>query len=300
VLGIKVRAVLAYLLKGKNKTYFTKASKRIPIDSRSTPTTTEETKKPQPIQTLPKPQQSYIPTYFCCEENTSRLHRVNLLTGERSCHYSPSYQFKLWCRWSELPGGIVLITGGGNPTVREVEKIDTLREFAVSSLPLMHSARRSHAVLYHSQYLYVLGGGFGDRSLSECERYSCAESRWEVLPALPYACDAMSAVEVENSVYALGGWNGGRLDTVQKLSLASLIWELMQLKLPQANFYFSCFKRDTEVYLVIEETLYCFTPLQFKVRTLSTRNTFCYSSCYSRGTLYYERGSGIESLALRI
>jgi hypothetical protein len=37
----------------------------------------------------------------------------------------------------------------------------------------------------------------------ECERYSCAESRWEVLPALPVA--GMSAVEVENSVYALGG-----------------------------------------------------------------------------------------------
>jgi hypothetical protein len=70
----------------------------------------------------------------------------------------PHYQFKHACRWSELPGGSLLITGGGGP-VSEVVKIDTLREYAVSSLPPMHTAKWDHAVLYHSQYLYVLGGG---------------------------------------------------------------------------------------------------------------------------------------------
>jgi hypothetical protein len=43
----------------------------------------------------------------------------------------------------------------------------------------------------------------------------------------------MSAVEVENTGYALGGYNGRALDTVQKLSLNSLTRELMQLKLPR-------------------------------------------------------------------
>jgi hypothetical protein len=82
----------------------------------------------------------------------------------------------------------------------------------------MHTARAFHAALYHSQYLYVLGG----YSLGECERYACSESRWEVLPVLPVAGEGMSAVEVENSLYALGGSTDNSLDTVQKLNLDSL------------------------------------------------------------------------------
>jgi hypothetical protein len=70
----------------------------------------------------------------------------------------------------------------------------------------------------------------------------------------------MSTVEVENSVNPLGGYTDRVvLDTVQKLSLDSLTWQLMQLKLPQAAESFPCFKTETQVYLVIEKTLYSFT-----------------------------------------
>jgi hypothetical protein len=97
----------------------------------------------------------------------------------------------------------------------------------------MHTARGWHAAVCHSQYLYVLAG-YNDDYLKECERYVCAESRWEVLPALPVAGCAMSAVVLSNSLYAIGGWEDVCLDTVQKLSLDSHNWELIQLKLPQA------------------------------------------------------------------
>jgi hypothetical protein len=134
----------------------------------------------------------------------------------------------------------------------------------------MHTARGFHAAVYHSQYLYVLGG-VSSTSWRECERYVCAESRREELPALPVAGFAMSAVELDNSLYALGGSGlEGDLDTVQKLSLDNLTWKLMQLKLPQSCCYFPCFKVDTEVYLVMKETLYSFTPLQVKpIKTVS-------------------------------
>jgi hypothetical protein len=75
-------------------------------------------------------------------------------------------------------------------------------------------------------------------------------------------------------------------NAIQKLSLDSLTWQLMQLKLPQAEYNFPCFKKDTEVYLVIKKTLYSFTPLQVKeVKTLD-EGIECRSSYYSRGTLY--------------
>jgi hypothetical protein len=233
-----------------------------------------------------KPQHS--PTFFySCRQYTNQLDMVNLLTGEQSKHEVPHYEFKDGCRWSELPGGRLLIAGGV-PGVRDVVKIDTLREYAVSSQPPMHTARYYHAAVYHSQYVYVLGG----YEVSECERYVCAESRWKVLAALPVGGKGMSAVELHNSLYALGGGQIAWLDTVQQLSLDSLTWQLLRLKLPQATDYIPCFKKDTEVYLVIEKTLYSFTPLEVQpIKTLPER-IWCSSSYYSRDTLYCDLGCG--------
>jgi hypothetical protein len=235
---------------------------------------------------------------YACLDHTFQLIRMNLVTGKQSSLQIPGFSFKYGCRWSELPGGKLLITGGVHAiATRGVVKIDTLRECAVSSLPPMHTARHSHAAVYHSQYLYVLGGD-NDRDFRECERYACAESRWEVLPSLPVAGVSMVAVELENSVYVLGGWDGSGLDTVQKLSLDSLTWELMQLKLPQAASLFPCFKTDTEVYLVIEMTLYSFTPLRVEPIKTVPQGLRCETSYYSRGTLYYSWRDQINSLAV--
>jgi hypothetical protein len=175
-------------------------------------------------------------------------------------------------------------------------KIDTQRECAVSSQPPMHTARSWHAAVYNSPYLYILGG-YGDHYLSECERLLCAESRWERLPALPVASSDMSAVELDNSLLAFGGSaDGGVIDTVQKLSVDSLTWELMHIKLPQASNFFTCFKTESQVCLAINKTLYSFTALQVKsLKTLATAmvcDTSYYLgmwrvSYYRGGTLYY-------------
>jgi hypothetical protein len=101
----------------------------------------------------------------------------------------------------------------------------------------------------------------------------------------------MPTVEIDNSLYVLGGSK-----TVQKLSLDSLTWELMQLKLPQVVSCIPFFKAATQVYLVLNKTLYSFTPLQVKaVRTLS-EGISSIMSCYSRGTLYYVWSGEIRSL----
>jgi hypothetical protein len=110
----------------------------------------------------------------------------------------------------------------------------------------------------------------------------------------------MVAVEVENSLYALGGYNDeGALDTVQKLSLDSLTWELMQLRLPHAAASFACFKTETQVYLVIKKTLYSFTPLQVKkIKAWHYRIDRCFSSYYTRNTLYYESDWKVKSVVI--
>jgi hypothetical protein len=164
----------------------------------------------------------------------------------------------------------------------------------------MLTPRREHAAAeYHTPHLYILGGWAG-RCLSECERYVCAENRWEALPPLPRACRGMSGVVVENSLYALGGHNGSALDLVQKLSLESLTWELMQFRLPFAGYAIPCFKlRDTEVYLVVNKTLCSFTALEVRpLKTLTEDIESWYgASYYRRGTLYCSScvGGGVRS-----
>jgi hypothetical protein len=113
-----------------------------------------------------------------------------------------------------------------------------------------------------------------------------------------YECSNVAAVVLDDSLYALGGNNGRDLDTVQKLSLDSITWELIQLKLPQAVSCFACFKTDTQVYLVIRNTLYSFTPLQVKLIKTFAEGIYCITSYYSRGTLYYSWNGGIRSLAV--
>jgi hypothetical protein len=201
----------------------------------------------------------------------------------------PSYRFKYCCCWSEVPGGSLLITGGGIPYVREVVRIDTHREFAVAHCAPMLTPRSTHAAVYHTPHLYILGG-VNEGSLSECERYVCEENRWEALAPLPRACQGTSGVVVESCLYALGGYDdASELDWVQKLSLESLTWELMQFKLPLGGYCIPCFKlRDTEVYLVVNKTLCSFTAFEVRpLKTLTESIESCFGvSYYHRGTLY--------------
>jgi hypothetical protein len=231
-----------------------------------------------------------VPTFiYSYNQCSDQLHRTNLVTGKSSSHRVPSYTFEGGCCWSEVPGGSLLITGGGWPVGEEVVRIDTRREFAAADSAPMLTPRRNHAAVYHTPHLYILGGWSG-RCLSECERYVCAENRWETLPSLPRACESTSGVVVERNLYAVGGRAGSsRLDLVQKLSLESLTWELMQFRLPIAGSGIPCFKlRDTEVCLVVNQTLCSLTA--FEVRPIKTLTDYLQSwfgaSYYCRGTLY--------------
>jgi hypothetical protein len=208
----------------------------------------------------------------------------------------PSYLFKEGSCWSDFTGGSLLITGGGYPVAgREVVRIDTRREFAVSHCAPMLTPRAGHAAVYHTPNLYILGG-WESRHLSECERYVCTENQWEALPPLLRACQSTSGVVVERNLYALGGHDGLVLDLVQKLSLERLTWELMQFRLPFAGYGIPCFKlRDTEVYLVVKKTLCSFTALEVRPLKTLTENIQSWfgASYFCRGTLYcsdYARG----------
>jgi hypothetical protein len=240
---------------------------------------------------------THTTSFYSYKQTTDQLYETSLVTGETSCRRIPSYTFKKNCCWSELPGWSLFITGGGESVTREVVKIDT-RTLTVSEQPPMFTARRAHAAVYYAQYLYVLGGYTGSTYLSECERFVCAESRWEALPPLPTACCSMSGVVMDGSLYALGGTNA--LDLIQKLSLEGLTWEPQPLNLPQAGRCIPCFKlSDTEVYFMLDKTLYSLQTLS-PVKTLAEGALSGFGpSHYSRGILYCSNCGG-EAKSLEI
>jgi hypothetical protein len=233
-----------------------------------------------------------FPTFiYSYKLETDQLHWTSLVTGEESSHRVPSFAFRMDCRLSEVSGGSLLITGNEG---EEVVRIDTRREFAVAQCAPMLTPRMGHTAVFHTPHLYILGGRY-DGCLSECERYVCAENRWEALAPLPKPCSFASGVVLKNDLYALEGVNVDYdCNLVQKLSLISLTWELMQFRLPFAGRSFPCFKvRDTEVYLVGDSAFCSFTGS--KVRRLKTQTQYVETygaSYYRRGTLYCSSEEG--------
>jgi hypothetical protein len=242
-------------------------------------------------------QESFIYSY---EQDTHNLWRTNLVTEKLSCHNVPSYIFKPGCCWIELPGGSLLFTGGednsGN-TAREIVRIDTLRDYAVSYRLPMLTPRQWHCAVHYDHHLYLLGGFNNDKFLADCERFVCAENRSQTLPPLPEACSYTSGVVHKGSLYVLGGYNGRvTLDFIQTMSLDRLTWEVMQFRLPQAALSIVCLQHDYQVYFIINRTLYSLQPLQ-ALKSLSLDiNSWGGPSYYSRGSVHcsYNYGAAVK------
>jgi hypothetical protein len=106
----------------------------------------------------------------------------------------------------------------------------------------------------------------------------------------------MSGVVLKDSLYALGGNAGRCLDFIQRLSLGSLTWELMQVRLPHADWDIPCFNLNNTLYFLVKKTLYSLEPQTLEVLPLkafpkSIRSWFG-PSYYSRGTLYCSNDEG--------
>jgi ABC-type methionine transport system ATPase subunit len=236
---------------------------------------------------------------YSIKYNSNELHRTNLQTGEDTLH-RVGYKFNYYSCWSELPEGGLLVTGGslitGECPLSDVVSIDTETYEAAARRPMM-TARGYHASVYDKQHLYILGGSSGRRTLSECERYVCAEDRWEELPPLPSACQLTSAVVMDRTLYALGGYTTTDLDLIQVLSLDWLLWRSARV-LPTSGKFISCFKvSDTQAYFVLNKNLYSFKPqqtVQLQPVKLLTQDILSKRgpSYYSRGTLYCSNDEG--------
>jgi len=235
-----------------------------------------------------------LPQYiYSFKENSSVLFQTALSTGKTRKESVDNHTFKVGSVWCEVAGGDIYFTGGriGWNVVDEAVRVSG-SSLEVNPKAPMLSARCDHGSVYHMDYLYAIGG-LG--SYQKCERLLVREDRWEALQTLPRECFGVSVAVVRKtqSLYALGvEFEENRyLGLVQRLSLRSLTWEVMPIKLPGAALDIVCFRHgESKVWFVVSEKLYCLNALTEGsisfVRKVGNLVSKSGPSYYLRGNLY--------------
>mmetsp|Transcript_12935 Transcript_12935/g.24022 ORF Transcript_12935/g.24022 Transcript_12935/m.24022 type:complete len:274 (-) Transcript_12935:29-850(-) len=187
-------------------------------------------------------------------EVTSQIFRTDIATGQELNLGLGCSPFKEGCSWCEVPGGFLYLTGGFDTVFLDhVISLGAEREFSVTLRPHLLTKRQDHGSVYHSGFLYIIGGnaenpeGTESINLSECERYSILEGAWEAIPPLLKATCYMSVITLHDNLYAVGGNElFTMLDLVQVLNLQDLSWTQFLLHLPAIQDTIPCFKLNDE------------------------------------------------------
>mmetsp|Transcript_4807 Transcript_4807/g.8969 ORF Transcript_4807/g.8969 Transcript_4807/m.8969 type:complete len:274 (-) Transcript_4807:87-908(-) len=227
---------------------------------------------------------------FSCRERSNMLFAKRLDTGTWTSLVMPSYSLKFGCAWCEVPVGILYFTGGSNSS--DVVAIDSKRDMGVLRKPSMNSERQGHASIYFQGCLYIIGGYRFDYQ-SECERLILGEIEWQLIESIPESCFNLSVVSSKETqcIYAIGGYQIVPLNLIQSLSVETLTWAVLPVKLPFPQEFIAAFKLDeSQVFFIEGQTLFKFNFGNWnieRVKALSDNISSLHGpSYYSRGRVY--------------
>jgi len=231
----------------------------------------------------------------------SELHWTRVKTGKSFHLHHDAITLGEFSSWCPLPGNYLCFTGGGEDlrtmwsdvkrAMFSMHWFDVKRDFAITARPSMLTPRYSHASAYLDGYLYVIGG-LADCSLKECERYSLKEERWEELPQMPIATfnHSLYLHDSPQMLYALGGNDDHYygLDSILELSIETLVWRTLRIKLPSVSFCIACFRSGPLCFFVQDSLLYVFDRESItRVKALDNGiRSMSGPSYYSKGMLY--------------
>mmetsp|Transcript_32250 Transcript_32250/g.55748 ORF Transcript_32250/g.55748 Transcript_32250/m.55748 type:complete len:358 (-) Transcript_32250:55-1128(-) len=258
------------------------------------------------VPTTPAAKLAYMPSYiYSFKHQTSELFRTQLTSSDETSHIVETHTFLDGSIWCEALEGQVYVLGGFtklDKASHEVVSINPGNEFSVKTEPHMKTARGSFGVVYHKSFIYVVGGAHDlarANSISDCERYNIEESKWESFNPLPQACSGTSliAFEFTQCIYAFGGYAGERLNTIQRLTLGSLNWDLMFIHLPVADNFICAFKLQSyKIFFITGDFLFAFVPSASVITRVKPMNRSVSSvsgpSYYSNCTIYTSSNAG--------
>ena len=149
-------------------------------------------------------------------------------------YYDPSQD-----KWTTLPplpvryfglgqvNGKLVAVGGvksGNQTSSEVYTYDERSRKWKQTIPPMPTARQFPGVLSLQSALVVAGGNRGFRVYTDAvEIFKPDTSQWYRTDSLPVDCCLIPLVAIGNTCYALGGYNGTRLNQALYASVDDLL-----------------------------------------------------------------------------
>jgi hypothetical protein len=161
----------------------------------------------------------------------------------------------------------------------------------------METARQNHAAAYFEGWLYVVGGVSHSVATSSCERYSVTLNSWEAVAPLPSPCFDLSVLVngTPPCLYTFGGTVNKIMHNalIQVLSLHTLTWRTLKLKLPFKSAKIPCFKAHEDsqkVYFVHRRSLYSLDlarqTIVYVKKLINAVEAANGPSYYSRGHLY--------------
>jgi len=262
--------------------------KRTEPPKRKVPKLKEAGDKIEPLERRGEEAPQYIYSYM---KETSWLFRTKLSSG-RTLKGLVNHRFRTGSALCEVAGGDIYFTGGcvSFNNVNEVVWVRWSVMEVTAKAPML-STRSYHGSVHDNNYLYAFGG-MSPRGyvMAECERLSVSEDRWEALQPLPQGCSNATVVVMKEMqcLYALGGWNSGDLDTIQRLRLGRLEWDSIPLRLPSAASNIACFSSVSKVWFVVKEKLYCLNAAHDCAITLIKNKVANKKDCW--GPCYYHSG----------
>mmetsp|Transcript_1672 Transcript_1672/g.3584 ORF Transcript_1672/g.3584 Transcript_1672/m.3584 type:complete len:367 (-) Transcript_1672:31-1131(-) len=235
---------------------------------------------------------------FSYEPGTTKLHQVNLLTGEAKV-YSLAKVLRWYMCWVEVPSSSLMFTGGFEENVhcKDAFTVDLRRDFSVIEKTPMLNPRKKHHCVYLDGYVYAIGGF----KTSSCERHCVAENVWENIPDLPHVTFRHTAVAMRDSIYVMGGYTviaaEYKIDScssIQVFNVQDFEWSLLELSLPYPDSYMPCFKLpefNESIFFLSEGSIFNFdtsssTIKQVKAIDDNEVHSFFGSSYYVEGKLY--------------
>lgn len=230
---------------------------------------------------------------FSCNFRTYELHRTALETGIKSFVELPNFVFHERPCWCILADGKLFIVGGYSFRTNKIFSINTLKEFSVVHKQPMLFERFQHGLVSHANYLYVAGG-----STKCCERYNVSEDSWEEFESIQkvYKSPLLAVLERYQSLFAIGGRHS-RL--IQRLSLLSLTWNVVDIRLPYVGAQVICFKfEESQLYLILNKALYVFQPEDNNIQLIRSHievkdsKRFLGWGYYKRGYLHFSNDRG--------
>lgn len=234
---------------------------------------------------------------YSYNQGTNELYITLMHTQAGTYLQLPSFTFRSGCYWVELPCKRLVVTGGGDKPTREAVAIDSSREFAVNKMSPMLYERSYHSAVVYANYLYVIGGeGLLKYALTDCERYDLIKNTWEEIEPLPKACYGLGAQVSNEFVYVLGGYIDSRaLNSIQRLNLDTLKWDLLTVTLPAKEMFVICFiGDDSKLYFSVMKKLYRLTSTEVQyIKELYEFIGACGGPSYYYGDiLYYSNREG--------